>query len=104
MVAWSVERLLHKKCHLLVVDRIPLMAYLYNLTIHTELSNQRPCKGTPSRFPGTKVKMAGSEAEPLIQEADPHISKLAIEAWMQDKDGPNRFKKTTQVHISLTLE
>ena len=25
LVAWSVERLLHKKCHLLVVDRIPLV-------------------------------------------------------------------------------
>ena len=24
VVPWSVERLLHKKCHLLVVDRIPL--------------------------------------------------------------------------------
>ena len=30
--------------------------------------------------------MAGSE--PLIREADPHIMKLAIEARMQDKDGP----------------
>ena len=31
----------------------------------------------PSWFPGTKVKMAGSE--PLIQEADPHITKLTVE-------------------------
>ena len=37
-------------------------------------------KGTQSWFPGTKVQMAGSE--PLIQEADPHITKLAIEARM----------------------
>ena len=34
----------------------------------------------PSQFPGTKVQMAGSEL--LIQEADPHITKLAIEARM----------------------
>ena len=39
-------------------------------------------------FPGTKVQMAGSE--PLIQEADPHITKIAIEAQMKDKDGPNK--------------
>ena len=30
ILAWSVECLLHKKCHILVVDRIPLVAlYLY---------------------------------------------------------------------------
>ena len=32
--------------------------------------------------------MAGFE--PLIQEADPHTTKLAIEAGMYDKDGPNK--------------
>ena len=41
---------------------------------------ERTCKGTPSRFPDTKVQMAGSE--PLIQEADPHITKFAMEARM----------------------
>ena len=35
--------------------------------------------------------MAGSE--PLIQEADRHITKLAIEAQMYDKDGPKKEKK-----------
>ena len=50
------------------------------LTLHTELSNQRTCKGTPSQFPGTKDQMAGSE--PLFQELDTHIIKLAIEARM----------------------
>ena len=49
--------------------------YIYLLTKKKELA-----KGTPSRFPGTKVKMAGSE--PLIKEADPHITKLEKEAWM----------------------
>ena len=34
--------------------------------------------------------MAGSE--PLIQEADPHITKLAIEARKKDKDGPSKKK------------
>ena len=37
------------------------------------------------------LKMAGSE--PLIQEADRHITKLAIEAQMYDKDGPKKEKK-----------
>ena len=32
--------------------------------------------------------MAGSE--PLIQEASPHITKLAIEARMKDKDGQKK--------------
>ena len=29
VVAWPVERLLHKKCHLLVVDQIPLGSYAW---------------------------------------------------------------------------
>ena len=45
--------------------------------------------------------MAGSE--PLIQEADPHIMKLAIEARMKDKDGPNKINKSPKkeafIHI-----
>ena len=32
--------------------------------------------------------MAGFE--PLIQEVDPHITKLAIGGRMKDKDGPNK--------------
>ena len=48
--------------------------------LYTTILNQRTCKGTPSRFPGKKVQMAGSE--PLIQEADPRITKLAIETRM----------------------
>ena len=42
--------------------------------------NQKTCKGTSSWFPGTKVQMARSK--PLIHEADPHITKLAMEARM----------------------
>ena len=60
------------------------------LTLHTEFSNQRTCKGTPSRFPGTKVQMAGSE--PLIQEADPHITKACNRSSDVDKDGPTTKK------------
>ena len=52
--------------------------------------NQRTCKGTSSWFPGTKVQMAWSE--PLIQEADPHITKLTIETRMQDKISKVTFK------------
>ena len=55
-------------------------------TLHTEIWKPKNLKKYPSKFPGTKVQMAGSE--PLIQEADPHITKLAIEAQMKDKDGP----------------
>ena len=43
-------------------------AHIHYLTYSKHRKNQRTCKGTPSRFPGTKgSKMAGSE--PLIQEA-----------------------------------
>ena len=48
------------------------------------------------RFPGTKVQMAGSE--PLIKEADPHITKIAIEARMYDKDGPKKICKKDQLY------
>ena len=34
-------------------------------------------------------------SEPLIQETDPHITKLAIEAWMQVKDGKKIRDRTT---------
>ena len=61
---------------------------LHQLNFTYRILNQRTCKGTPSRFPGTKVQMARSE--PLIQEADPHIMKLALEARMKNKDGPNK--------------
>ena len=47
---------------------------------YNDARKHRLINGTPSRFPGTKVQMALSE--PLIQEADPHITKLAIEAGM----------------------
>ena len=47
-------------------------------------------KGAPSQFPGTGQT---AWSEPLFQEADPHITKLAIEARMKEKDGPKKNKK-----------
>ena len=54
----------------------------YQISLNTLEINPLYCsyKGTLSWFPGTKVKKTGSE--PLIQEADPHIMKLAIGARM----------------------
>ena len=43
---------------------------------------------------GFLAKMLMARSEPLIQEADPHITKLAVGPQMKDKDGPN--KKTNK--------
>ena len=51
---------------------------------------------------GKKVQMAGSEQ--LIQEANPHITKLAIEARMKDKDGPKNKQKKQQVSNHMQLK
>ena len=61
-------------------DHVYTISYTTQLNSAYRILKQRTCKGTQSRFPGTKVQMAGSEA--LIQEVDPHITKLAIEVQM----------------------
>ena len=54
-----------------------LHTYTTQLTLHTE-QNKELAKVPRHGFLGQKVQMAGSE--PLIQEADPHITILATEA------------------------
>ena len=65
--------------HLSVYVCMVVQAVLCTSTPHPthRILNQLKCKGTPSRFPGTKVKMARSE--PLIQDADPNITKLTVQ-------------------------
>ena len=49
-----------------------------------------------------QVKTAGSE--PLFQEADPHILKLAIEARMYDKDGPKNKKAFLKLNLFYEIK
>ena len=69
-----------------------------NLTLHAEFSTKVLAK-VPVTF--TWHKGSNGWSEPLIQEADPHIMKLAIEARMQDKDGQ---KKSSLTNIFLNLK
>ena len=66
--------------HLMIKNNILFCSHTTQPTLHTQNSQLMKCKGPQSRFPGSKVKMAGSE--PLIQEAYPHITKLTIGARM----------------------
>ena len=61
-----------------------LHTYTTQPTLHTGFSTNEM-----QRFPGTKVNIAGSE--PLIQEADPHITKLTVELGCRIKDGPKKI-------------
>ena len=63
---------------------IELCEYFNKLYKHTH-KDQQDAK-VPRHGFQAQVKMARSE--PLFQEADPHITKLVIEARMKDKDGP----------------
>ena len=54
-------------------------------------------------FLAQKVQLAGSE--PLIQEADPHITKLANRSSDVGTDGPNKkIKKGSTLPISCSAE
>ena len=56
-----------------------LHTYTTQLTLHTDFSTNEHAKVPHHSFQAQRL-IAGSE--PLIQEADPHITKLAIGAWM----------------------
>ena len=56
-------------------------------SLKLRVSTNEHAKVPQHGFLAQKVKWS----EPLIQKADPHITKLAIGAWMCDKDGPNKI-------------
>ena len=56
-------------------------------TTHRILSTNKHAKVPQHGFLAQKLN---GRSEPLIQEADPHITKLAIEAQIEDKDDPKK--------------
>ena len=66
IVAWSVERLLHKKCHLLVVDRILVGMYMYILPPVSQPVQQVPLVHHIFRETVFRIKNGG-ERVGLIQ-------------------------------------